>query len=236
MSNRRSFIFDRLKFNRSVSAPASPVTKGISFSSTLLNNTIKTNTNVALQEDLSLQTYELQIEFANLKDCSPLDIYLMPAFDFYTLNGFIYLKTGLYKGGLFEFVIEISKDYPRVAPIVKFETDLIHPLIDKRGLLRLFEWDVDSDHIVTILKYIKQIFKTSYLSQIEPNEALNKEALDIFFKEKEVFTKLAGQSAIMSTMESTIYNSKNINKIIKFSPISDSKLDEIMKNIGISNS
>ena len=47
-----------------------------------------------------------------------------------TWNGVLFVKDGIYKGGVFRFNVYISDCYPIEAPEVVFEQEIFHPLID----------------------------------------------------------------------------------------------------------
>jgi ubiquitin-protein ligase len=57
---------------------------------------------------------------------------IIKVFNFILLvwNGFLIIKDGIYKNGIFKFRILIPDTYPSLAPHVVFETKVRHPLIE----------------------------------------------------------------------------------------------------------
>jgi ubiquitin-protein ligase len=52
-------------------------------------------------------------------------------------EGAVFVRQGLYKGGVFKFLISVPDGYPKEWPSVKFTTPLLHPQVDPQGFLNL---------------------------------------------------------------------------------------------------
>ena len=60
----------------------------------------------------TMKDYSIMIEYKNLKQHVPSGIYVLPSFDdFRVWHGVIFIRHGLYQGGVFKFRIELPKEY-----------------------------------------------------------------------------------------------------------------------------
>lgn len=115
-----------------------------------------------------LKDVKLAMEFKYLMKHAPGGVYLMPEFeDIRRLHGVIFLRRGLYRDGIFRFVITLPKSYnaPNTHPDVVFTPPIFNPLIDPltgRLDLKVDEsmqsWQPEKHFIVTALTFIKKIF------------------------------------------------------------------------------
>ncbi|EGF82420.1 hypothetical protein BATDEDRAFT_22905 [Batrachochytrium dendrobatidis JAM81] len=167
--------------------------------------------------------YQLLIEYKNLRSSNscPTGVYVIPDIDnLYLWHGTIFLHRGHYKEGVFKFYIEIPDSYPEQIPIVRFITDMFHPLIDRDGYFNLgqqfIRWRPYKDFICHILHYIKNSFRESTMCSLEGK----------FKNEKQYFSKLAAQCAQLSSSEPILFD-KDSNHLMTFTPIDDSQFAHI---------
>ena len=79
----------------------------------------------------SLLTKCLLIEYKYLQKFCPSGIYILPQFDEIKVwHGVIFIREGLYKDGIFKFVITIPQNYPAKAPEITFTSKVFHPYVD----------------------------------------------------------------------------------------------------------
>eukprot|EP00164_Ancoracysta_twista_P002144 GFYU01002832.1.p1 GENE.GFYU01002832.1~~GFYU01002832.1.p1 ORF type:complete len:264 (+),score=34.81 GFYU01002832.1:181-972(+) len=133
--------------------------------------------------------YSILIEYKHLKHHAPGGIYVLPSFDsLFEWYGVIFIRQGLYRGGIFKFLLSIPEDYPNSRPSVQFFSKVYHPLIDHQGNLDLSSqfatWTPRKDYILHILAFIKKIF---YHIDTCLESPINKEAADLYYKKREEF-------------------------------------------------
>ncbi|KAJ3320148.1 hypothetical protein HDV06_005625 [Boothiomyces sp. JEL0866] len=128
-------------------------------------------------------------------------------------------KKKYYKEGVFKFEINL-KNYPMECPTVKFKTGIFHPLVDPvDNILYLGKYDnnwSNQFYISHILHYVKDIFKSQMIQEINELYCPHLEALKIFKNEKQRFIQLANQSALKSNLEEELFKPdfiqfKNLN-------------------------
>ena len=81
-------------------------------------------------------------------------------------SGVIFIRKGLYKGGIFRFFLELPRSYPAdgACPRVTFLTDVHHPHVDAKtgqvDILSHFDgkWIAGEHYIVVILAVLKSMF------------------------------------------------------------------------------
>ncbi|KAM3586769.1 hypothetical protein VKS41_001826 [Umbelopsis sp. WA50703] len=186
----------------------------------------------------SFKRYELMIEFSNLRNPNhcPLGVYVMPSSD--NLNvwfGVLFVHKGYYRSGVFKFRINIPESYPNAPPTVTFLTDMFHPLVDNQGRLSIAQqfpvWRPHQDYIFHILHYIKNAYKRVVLDGLVEKYCPNKEAYRLYRNDPQIFAKLAQQCAQLSITESYLFDHFPDNNMIKFSPLSEAKFDELKAQI-----
>lgn len=115
----------------------------------------------------TLKDYQIMLEFRHLKQHSPAGIYLLPSFEnLRKWSGILFIRKGLYKGGIFRFHLELPRSYPAdgACPRVHFQTPVYHPHVDKHtgkvDVLSHFQgqWIAGEHYIVVVLSVLKSMF------------------------------------------------------------------------------
>jgi len=95
------------------------------------------------------------------------------------LHGVIFVRRGVYRDGVFRFVLELPDQYNdyNAHPVVRFTSTMFHPLVDaSSGNLdlkvedSLKNWNPDKHFIATVLTFVKKIF---YLKSFESYSSLS---------------------------------------------------------------
>lgn len=120
------------------------------------------------QSTQHIKDFKLAIEFKYLMKHAPAGVYLMPEFDnIRRLHGVIFVRRGLYRDGVFRFVMNLPLSYNdmNTHPEIIFTPPIFNPLIDPdTGLLDLRideylqQWQPERHFIVTALTFLKRIF------------------------------------------------------------------------------
>jgi ubiquitin-protein ligase len=115
-----------------------------------------------------LKDLKIAIEFKYLMKHAPGGVYLLPEFDnIRTLHGAIFVRRGLYRNGIFRFVLKLQKAYNALNahPEITFTPPVFNPLIHPQtGVLDITcdtsmqEWKPDTHFIVHALGFLKKIF------------------------------------------------------------------------------
>ena len=115
----------------------------------------------------TLKDYQIMLEFRHLKEHAPPGMYILPSFDnLRQWSGVIFIRKGLYKGGIFRFFLELPRSYPAngACPRVTFVTPLHHPHVDSKtgrvDILSHFDgkWIAGEHYIVVVLSVLKSMF------------------------------------------------------------------------------
>ncbi|GAA5799026.1 hypothetical protein HPULCUR_004435 [Helicostylum pulchrum] len=182
--------------------------------------------------------YEIMTEFINLRNPNhcPLGVYVMPSSDdLYVWYGVLFVHKGFYKSGTFKFRLSIPQNYPNQPPSITFLTDMFHPLVDVNGNVSISQqfpiWRPYQDYIFHILHYLKNMFKKVVLDGLNDKYCFNKEAYRLYRTDINVFGKLAQQCAQLSITESYLFDHFPDNNMIRFSPLSEAKFDELKAQI-----
>jgi len=160
----------------------SPRTSVVPVPPTLLAGQATETDSEFVQAQVSL--YSLLVEFQFLQQHPPPGVYVLPAFEnLREWHGIVFVRQGWYKGGVFKFRIDLSEQYPEVAPRVFFVGNFVnHPLVDPTtGELDLnpefHNWHSGDHNIIFVLNYIKRLFynKDSLNASKAPVNKLNHE-------------------------------------------------------------
>lgn len=123
-----------------------------------------------------MQNYKLTIEYQHLQQHGPSGVYLLPSMhDIYKFYGVIFVRNGLYSGGIFKFEVTLPLNYNtrNTYPSVKFLDYVYNPFVDElTGRLNLTQEIKEWRHfLVHVLQLIKKIFYTKDFSLSSGNLA-----------------------------------------------------------------
>ncbi len=157
-----------------------------------------------------MRDYKLIIEYKSLKQNAPGGVFLVPSLDdMRTFHGFIFLRRGMYAGGIFKFQLQVPRNYndKNTWPQITFTTFVYNPLVNpvtwELDIKSAFpSWNPQSHYLVTVLTYLKKIF---YTKDWNPSSAyLNLEAKMLAIQNPPQFRKLVEQCVEQSKL--TIYD------------------------------
>ena len=154
----------------------------------------------------TLKDYQIMIEYKHLKHHAPRGMYVLPSFtDRRKWHGVVFLRQGLYKRGIFKFIVEMPESYPEdgARPTVRFLNHVFHPMVDpETGVLDLEtkfpEWKTGEHYIVLVLNWVKKIF---YLKDFSCPNPLNEEALRLIKADRNGFLRKLDDCVNLSIRE-----------------------------------
>ena len=162
----------------------------------------------------ALKDLKLTIEYKHLKQNAPGGVLVTPSFDDLRLwHGVIFVRKGLYQGGVFKFVVKLPRAYndADVWPEIRFTSEVFNPFVspgvgasalpdgasgisgaaaveESGGLLDLKssypKWDPTAHFMVTALTFLKKIFYLKDDDLAEYTTPANPEAAKLFLDSK----------------------------------------------------
>ncbi|XP_069677826.1 AKT-interacting protein isoform X2 [Periplaneta americana] len=148
------------------------------------------------------QEYCIISEYNMLRKQALPGIYVIPSAQNSLLwFGVLFVRQGVYQGGIFRFCIHIPEAFPDGGcPRVVFQSKTFHPMINpstgemdvKSGF---HEWRKNVNHIWQVVQYIRRAFY-----KIETKAPLNQEASEMYEKNQEGFIENV-QSCVKSSQE-----------------------------------
>ncbi|XP_013133742.1 PREDICTED: protein crossbronx homolog [Papilio polytes] len=177
------------------------------------------------------QEYFIMAEYRKLQTENLQGIYVIPSYENSLLwFGVIFIRSGVYKGGVFRFTLTLPEKFPNDGvPVVTFTSKLYHPAVNATtGVLNLNEvfpqWDRQQNHIWQILKYLHLIF-----NNLNFKSPANIEASDAFKNNRKVFLEKV-KECVMCSIDH-IYDDPPVDDkhYITFKPY-DPELHETAKN------
>lgn len=140
--------------------------------------------------------YSLMAEYQMLKKQKLPGIYVIPsAISPLRWNGVLFVRQGLYEGGVFRFSLDIPTNFPDgECPTITFSPSVYHPVIDPvTGVLdvkRAFhKWKRNYHHLWQVLMYARRVFM-----KVDTEGALNAEAAVLYEQDNELFQTKVLQS------------------------------------------
>lgn len=154
-----------------------------------------------------LQEFAVLLEYERLQDLAPAGVYVTPSFDSALLwHGTIFVRQGLYRGGIFKFVLQFPPSYPEAPPGLSFTTPVFHPLVDlstgKVDLSLLYpDWHPGRDLAAFAVPHVHRMLlrRECFISTSRP--PLNPEAQDLFLQQPAAFAERAAACAAASLSE-----------------------------------
>mmetsp|Transcript_42858 Transcript_42858/g.121265 ORF Transcript_42858/g.121265 Transcript_42858/m.121265 type:complete len:273 (+) Transcript_42858:84-902(+) len=80
-----------------------------------------------------LQEFAVLFEYERLQEIVPQGLYIVPELDsVLTWHGVLFVRQGLYRGGVFKFILQLCDEYPEQAslPELFLISDVYHPLVE----------------------------------------------------------------------------------------------------------
>ncbi|XP_012256483.1 AKT-interacting protein [Athalia rosae] len=180
-----------------------------------------------------LQEYIIFSEYSMMQKQDLKGIYVIPsAQNSFLWFGVIFIRQGLYQGGVFRFTITLPQTFPDGGtPKVIFQSKIFHPLVDA------FTGELDTNwgfpewrrttRVWQLVQYIVKIF-TKIDSKMP---SVNQEALTLFNSDSEVFQKHAKASVTDSLNQVYDPPATDDPHYITFTPYDSSLHDEIKEEI-----
>lgn len=135
------------------------------------------------------QEYSIISEYNMLRKQELPGIYVIPSAQSALLwFGVVFVRQGIYQGGIFRFIIQIPETFPDGGcPKVIFQNKVFHPMINpntgemdvKSGFQ---EWRKNVNHIYQVVQYVRRAFY-----KIETKIPLNEEAAEMYEKTQDAF-------------------------------------------------
>jgi len=148
-----------------------------------------------------LEHYAVLVEYGRCQELLPAGMYAMPSLsDVLTWNGVIFVKQGLYHGGVFKFDVLFPEDYPHSAPRVHFVSEIFHPLVHPRTgdvdvSVFIPEWRAGRDYASFLLPHLHKALHRPDLFTGSSRPPLNPKARQLFVSDPAAFAKIAAGSA-----------------------------------------
>lgn len=177
--------------------------------------------------------YSLLAEYNQLQKQKLPGVYVIPsAKSALFWYGVLFIRQGLYQGGVFKFSLYIPENYPDGdCPRLVFEPPVFHPIIDptsgeldvKRGFQK---WRRNVNHIWQVLLYARRIFY-----KIDTKSPLNPEAAVLYEQDHELFKSKVGKF-VQNSIEH-IYDTPSSDDphAIRFSPLEADVHEEAHKKM-----
>lgn len=135
-------------------------------------------------------------------------VYLIPSYESsFTWFGVMFIRKGIYRGGVFRFNISIPVEFPNTiqSPSVIFQSEVIHPSIDPfTGTLDISnpfpKWITSDNHLWQLVKYIIYLFEYPDQGNVK-----NKEAFDLWNQNRESYLERVTENVRLSN--ETLYDS-----------------------------
>ena len=168
------------------------------------------------------QAREIQImfEYQTLVNYLPQGMFVVPAIrSLHLWHGIVFIRSGIYQGGVFRFTIEIPVNYPLAAPKIVFCCSIFHPLINQdTGELNLnskfCDWRPKKDFIFMVLRYVKSIFHQKELV-VDKKYVMNKTAFQLLHHESEY------QDQVNNCINSCMEVRHGVSSYLKINPNGD---------------
>ena len=167
--------------------------------------------------DRNLREYKLCIEYKYLVDHAPGGVYLLPSLDDnLTLYGCIFVRRGLYRNGVFRFVVRLPELYNSVGtmPVVQFTPPIFNSLVDiDSGMLQmtlnerlLTNWQPEKHFLATVVTILKKSFYMKNFDAFPVGMLANENARNLFNVDKSAFCESVKSCVDNSLTEANLYS------------------------------
>nr|CAD7577255.1 unnamed protein product [Timema californicum] len=169
------------------------------------------------------QEYSLIAEYNILQKQEIPGVYVIPSAQSSLLwFGVLFVRQGLYQGGVFRFNIHIPETFPDGGcPHVAFQSRVFHPLVNEdTGEMDLKsgfpEWHRNVNHLWQVVNFLRQVFH-----KIESRSSVNQRAGDLYENNKEAFREQV--RLCVKTSQDRVYDAPAIDDphYITFDPYND---------------
>ncbi|GIX82394.1 AKT-interacting protein homolog A [Caerostris extrusa] len=146
--------------------------------------------------------------------------------------GVIFIRSGLYQGGVFRFTLYVPDNYPDCeCPILVFDPPIFNPVINietgELDVKRAFpKWRRNVNHLWQVVQYARRIFY-----KIETESPVNSEAAEMYVKDLELYKVRTSES--LSACNEKLYEKPNTDDphALHFTPWDQSVHEDFRKKI-----
>lgn len=128
-------------------------------------------------------------------------------------DGVVFIRTGVFKNGIFRFVLEMESTFPIQSnpPVIKLISNILHPLVDETTSVfdtsSAFPTWSENDHIYEILKFFKYALDHVEYCCAQIQRPANAAAVDLYNSDQPKFLEIARETVARSVNE--VFNSNN---------------------------
>ncbi|XP_023229143.1 AKT-interacting protein-like isoform X3 [Centruroides sculpturatus] len=177
--------------------------------------------------------YSLMAEYVLLQKQQLPGLYVVPsAGSALKWFGVLFIRNGLYQGGVFRFTLYVPDKYPDSdPPLLVFEPPIFHPIIDyttgEMDIKSAFPtWKKNVNHLWQVLQYARSSFY-----KIETHSPLNQEAASLYEKDIELYKLKVSES--INLCNEKLYDRPNTDDphAIHFSPWESAVHENLRKKL-----
>lgn len=177
--------------------------------------------------------YSLMSEYVLLQKQQLAGVYVIPsAGSPLKWFGIMFIRQGLYQGGVFRFTLYVPDNYPDSdCPILVFDPPVFNPVINfetgELDVKRAFpKWRRNVNHLWQVLQYARKIFY-----KIEIESPLNVQAAELYERDLELFK--VNVAECISISHERLYEKPQTDDphAIQFSPYDPTIHDEVRRKL-----
>lgn len=177
--------------------------------------------------------YSLMAEYVLLQKQQLPGVYVVPsAGSALKWFGVIFIRYGIYQGGVFRFTLYVPHKYPDSdPPIMVLDPPIFHPIIDyttgELDVKSAFQkWKRNVNHLWQVVQFARSSFY-----KIETHSPLNQEAADLYEKDIQLYKLKVAES--INLCNERLYDRPNTDDphAIHFSPWESAVHDNLRKKL-----
>uniref|UniRef100_A0A182PLT8 UBC core domain-containing protein n=1 Tax=Anopheles epiroticus TaxID=199890 RepID=A0A182PLT8_9DIPT len=142
-----------------------------------------------------LQEYKILAEYERLQSEDLGGIYVTPSYENpFLWFGVIFVRSGMYKDGVFRFTITLSNRFPNddAVPVVTFQSDVFHPMINPSdGVLNTSDaftkWQSGDSRIWQLLKFLQFVLQNLDDHTLQSEHVANSDAYRLLVENRAEF-------------------------------------------------